>query len=235
MTGTATRTLNAARLQLIPYQTNRFLPWGILGISFAINLLIYSLLGPEDRANGFTGGLASIYVVFFAAYVRAMVQVFPFALGMGVTRRRFYTATALLAVTESVAYGVILYLLRLVEDATDGWGVSMRFFGITYLVQDNPLLQILVYAVPLGLLAFVGVFVGGVFRRWGMNGVYTLAIAVIAVLGGLAALVTWQRWWDALGGWFTDQSPLTLLAGLPAALAAALAAAAFLTIRRATP
>lgn len=234
MNRTVNRTVNAARLQLVPPLT-RYLPWAVLGTSFAINLLIYSLLSPADRAHGQTFGLASIYVVFFIAYIRAMAQVFPFALGLGVTRRRFYTATALLAVAESVAYGVILYLLRLIEDATGGWGVSMRFFGIPYLVQDNPLLQILVYAVPLGLLAFVGVWAGGVFKRWGVNGVYTLVIAAIVVLGGLAALVTWRHWWTALGSWFADQSPLTLLAGLPAALAVLLAGASFLTIRHATP
>lgn len=229
------RTLNVARLQLVPWQATRALPWAVLALSFGINLLIQALLGPEDRGNTQTGGLASIYVFSLIAYVRAMVQVFPFAVGLGVTRRRFYTATAMFTVVEAVVYGTILYLLRLVEDATGGWGVALRFFGVSYLVQDNALLQILIYAVPFLLVAFVGVFVGAMFKRWGVYGMYALSIGSLVVAGALSVLVTWQHQWSALGNWFLDRSALTLVAGLPALAAVVLAAGGFLLIRRANP
>lgn len=227
-----TRTLRVARLQLTPWPITQGWPWGILALAFAANLAI--IVG-ADESGGEPGGLIAIYIVFFITYIQAMSQVFSFVLGFSVTRYRFYAATSLLALAQSLAYGVVLYLFKLIESATGGWGVSLRFFGLSFLVQDNALLQILVYAVPFLLLAFLGVFLGVVFKRWGTNGVLTLGAGSMVVLGGLAALVTWREQWPGIGNWFADQSAVALLAGWPALLAAVLAAAGFLVIRRATP
>ena len=77
-------------------------------------------------------------------------------------------------------------------------------------------------------------FCGLVFKRWGMNGVFTLGLTALLAAGGLIALVTWQREWGAIGRWLIDQ-PTGLIAGWPALLAVLLAGAGYLAIRRATP
>jgi hypothetical protein len=166
---------------------------------------------------------------------QAITQVFPFAMGLSVTRRAFYAATALLVLVQAVAFGVLLYLLKLLEDATGGWGISLRFFGVQGITQHSGLLQILVYAVPFMVVGFIGIFCGVVFKRWGLNGVFTLSVATVFALGGLVALVTWLGKWGAVGQWLINQPTAGLIAGWPALLATTLAGAGYLAIRRATP
>ncbi|MPZ64244.1 MAG: hypothetical protein GEU83_01510 [Pseudonocardiaceae bacterium] len=62
-----------------------------------------------------------------------------------------------------------------------------------------------------------------VYLRWGAKGIFTLAVASIVVVGGLVALLSWQRQWALVGNWFADQSAVVRLAGWPALLAAVLA------------
>jgi hypothetical protein len=129
----------------------------------------------------------------------------------------------------------VLLFLKLVEDATHGWGMSLRFFGIAFLAQDNGFLQFLSYAVLFILLDLVGVLVGVIFRRWGINGVFTATAATVAILAGTAVLLTWQRQWQGLFDWVSGQPTIALIAGWPLLLALAMAAGGFLAIRRATP
>jgi hypothetical protein len=164
-----------------------------------------------------------------------MTQLFPFALGLGVTRRAFYAATALLAVVEALAYGALLLVLSLVERASGGWGLGLKFFAIDFLVVDDPLLQWLVYAVPFVAAAALGIFNGVVFKRWGQTGVYAVTIAFSVVVAAATVLVSWQGWWPALGSWFAGQGTTALFGVYPLVLALLLGGAGWLVIRRATP
>jgi len=82
--------------------------------------------------------------------------------------------------------------LLLVERATDGWGVGLPFFG-GFWVMDNPILQVLVYVVPLLVLAFLGMAVGVMYKRFGSLGLYALIIGTILGFGGLGVLLAWQE------------------------------------------
>jgi hypothetical protein len=79
------------------------------------------------------------------------------------------------------------------------------------------------------------VFAGVVFKRWGQPGVYALTVGTSLVLAGVAIVVTWQRWWPAVGSFFTDQSTFALLVSYPLVIAIVLGGAGWLAIRRATP
>lgn len=229
------RILATARVQLAAWPSTLGIPWLVLGTSFVINLTVVGLLDAPPEGNSSTGGLLALYVFMFIAYLLTMTHYFPMILGMSVTRRTFYLATCLMALAQSLVYATVVLLLNLAESATGGWGVSLSFFNLGFLHQDNGLLQLLVYAVPMLMLAFLGMFVGVTFKRWGAIGMYTLAIAATIVFGGLAVLLTWLHWWGDIGAWFADQSSLSLLAGWPALLALVLAAANLLVLRRATP
>lgn len=228
------RIAAASRLHLISWHGLVLWPWGILLSSFLINVVIFAAIGDQGQGQNTPGGLVSIYIVVFVAFVQLVTQGFPFALGLSVTRRSFYLGTALLALGQAVLFGFGLYLFKLVEDATDGWGLSLRFFGIPFLTQDNGILQILVFTVPFVLAGFAGMVGGVIFQRWGTNGVYTLMLTSIIGTGGLAALITWQQQWMELGNWFADQPTLTLIVGWPILIAAALAGSGYAAIRRAT-
>ncbi|SFB61815.1 hypothetical protein SAMN05216266_1295 [Amycolatopsis marina] len=230
------RVWNVVRIQLVNAPAVLAFPIGILALVFVTNLGIFAVLGDTVEEHGrITGGLISIYIVMLTVHLQTMTQVFSFALGLSVTRRTFFAATVVVVAAQSLGYGIVLYLLRVLEDTTGGWGLGLRFFGLPFAVEANPILQIIVYTVPFLLMSFLGVWTGIVFKRWGQPGVYTLAIGT-AALGALFFIVaTWQEWWPAVGRFFADQTPIGLFGGYSLALAALLACAGYLTIRRATP
>ncbi|MGH3794653.1 MAG: hypothetical protein ACRDSP_07160 [Pseudonocardiaceae bacterium] len=230
------RVLRVARIQLVNAPVVFGVPWVVLGLAFLVNLAISGAIGDAAPPDGrSTGALMSIYIMVLVAQLQTMTQVFPFALGLSVTRRAFFAATSLMVAGQSLGYAIVLYLLLQLERATSGWGMSLKFFGLPFLVQHNPVLQVLVYAVPFLFLSFLGVLIGVVFKRWGQMGMYVMSIGTGLLLAGLALLVTLQGWWPAMGRFFADQPTFTLLAGYPLALAVLMAGAGYLVIRRATP
>jgi hypothetical protein len=229
------RVLDVARIQTVNWLWVLAWPVALLALILVFNIVLFAAIDDTPPADGrSTGALMSIYFVMLVVHLQSMTQVFPFALGMGVTRRAFYAGTALVVAAQAVAYGVILTVLGLVETATGGWGVAVRFFVLPFLAQDNLLAQWLVYTVPFLAVSAVGVFAGVVFKRWGQPGVYTLGLGSVVVFGALAVLITWQRWWPAVGSFFTGQSTLVLLTVYPLLIALVLGGAGWLAIRRAT-
>ena len=230
------RVFDVARIQTVNWFWIFVFPVVLLLLIFALNLGLFAAIGdaapPEGRV---TGALLSIYMVVLGAHLQTMTQVFPFALGLSATRRAFYAATGLVVGAQSVIFGVLLLVFGRIEMATGGWGINLRFFGLPFLLQDGLLAQWLVYTVPFLALSAVGVFIGVVFKRWSQAGFYALAVGSGVVLAGLAIVVTWQRWWPAVGSFFIDQSTFALLVGYPLVIAVVLGGAGWLAIRRATP
>ncbi|GIJ37412.1 ABC transporter permease [Micromonospora andamanensis] len=229
------RALTVARLQLVGWRSVVGWPWGILALSFLINLALFSAMNEADDFEPTTGGLMSIYIVMFIASISAITQEFPFALGLGVSRRSFYLGNVLHFAGQAISYAAVLYLLAVIEEATDGWGVNLTFFGLPFLLVEHPVLRFLGFAIPFLLLGFIGIAIGLVFKRWGINGLLMLSTVALAGIGGLVVLATWQGWWSAIGGWFADQPGWAMLVGWPALLTLLLAGLSYLTIRRATP
>ncbi|MCW0216071.1 MAG: hypothetical protein OJJ54_22205 [Pseudonocardia sp.] len=228
------RAVKVARIQTVNLPMQLGMPWVILGTAFVINLIIFALV-PDTGDPKITGAIMSIYIFMLIAHLQSMTQVFPFALGLSVTRRDFFAGTSLLIVAQSVVQGILLTILLAVEEATGGWGMGLHFFGIPFLVQDNWFLQVLVYTVPFLFFSFVSIFAGTVFKRWGQFGMYVLSIGTVVLGGAAAVLITWQNAWGSIGRFFADSSPLALFAGYPAILAVLLAAVGYLALRRATP
>jgi hypothetical protein len=230
------RVYDVARIQAVNWFWIFAFPLVLLLVILLLNLGIFAAIGevapPDGRS---TGALMSIYFVMVVTHLQTMTQVFPFALGLSVTRRAFYAGTGLVVGAQSVLFGVLLVVFGRIEAATDGWGLDLRFFGLPFLLQDNLLAQWLVYTVPFLTLSAVGVFAGVVFKRWGQPGVYVLTLGSAVLLAGAAMIVTWQRWWPAVGSFFTDQPTFALLAGYPLVIAVVLGAGGWLALRRATP
>jgi hypothetical protein len=164
-----------------------------------------------------------------------MTQMFPFTAGLGVTRRAFAAATALMVTGLAIAFGLVLQLFATAERATHGWGRHMQIFDLDLLRQSNPVSQFLVYTVPFLAVSSAAVLIGVVFQRWRQMGVSLLAILSTVTLAGLIFLVDAVGWWPRLGRFFTDQPTLALLAGYPLAIAAILAGLSWTALRRATP
>lgn len=230
------RVLNVARLHLIAWPSSVGWPWGILALSFLVNLGIFTSLESEMTDHGgFTGGLLSIYVVQFVVFIQIMTRGLPFAMGHSVTRRSYYLGTWVYAVLQALVYSALLYVLLRIEEATNGWGASMEYFGLGLFQQESVVLQYVMFVVPFLLAAALGLCAGLVMRRWGTNGVFTLWAAVIAIAGAAAIFLTWQNAWEKVGNWFADQSAVGLLAAWPLLLTLALTGAGYAVIRRVTP
>ncbi|WP_063059811.1 hypothetical protein [Nocardia sienata] len=226
------RALQVSRIHTVAWPLLIAWPLGILVAAFMIPWVIFALIDATDSNT--TGSIYSILGVTMAFYMGAMTQTFPFALGLGVTRRDFFNATVLVGAVQVAVISLLLWILAVVEDHTDGWGVRMEMFGLPSHFTDNRLTQLATYAAFLGLVASVSLFLGAVYQRWRVTGLYT-AGAVFLVAGGLIAiLVTWQRWWPAVGSGFADAPRVVVMVVLPAVLALAALIGARVVIRRAT-
>ncbi|SOC48010.1 hypothetical protein SAMN05660748_1178 [Blastococcus aggregatus] len=229
------RVLQAARLHLIHPLVILGIPWLVVSISFAINAAVWHLTPAGEDDGGFTGGILALYFTVLVVYVQAVTQLLPFAMGTSLSRRTFYLGTALVAVVQSLVYGVAITALVAIENATDGWGAGMQYWAPGVFEVDNAVLQVLASGAPMLAFMSVGIGVGIVHKRWGQTGTWGLIIGSMIFFGGLALLITWLEAWQSVGDWFADQSVATLTIGLPLVVAVAVALASFPGIRRVVP
>lgn len=230
-----TRLLDIARIQLVNWPALVAYPLGLL---VAMPLLGWGI----DVSNGETGGsphtiflLPMVWGVVASGHLQSMTQVFPFALGLGVTRRRFAAATALVVTAQALLLGLGLVVCAAIERATGGWGREARIFGLGALRTDDPFTQWLSYSGLIIGASALCVLVGTVFQRWRQTGIYLSVFGTTALLAGIGSLASSQNWWPAIGRFFDDWPSLTVFTAFPLALALALGGAAWLVLRRATP
>lgn len=228
------RVLALIRMLVATWAMATLFPLGIMGSSFAINLLIFAAIrGQVDEPV--TGGLASLYVTQLIFCAIGIHQNFSFAVGLNASRRSYYSAAVLVALAQSLAFGVFLYGCGLVERATGGWGLSVRFFDPLPLTHSGSPVSILVYAVPLALMSAAGLFIGAVAKRWGEIGMFLLSILSIVVVGGLVALITYLDGWSSVWSRLDGRSWVSIAVGWSLIPTAAAVAAGWLVVRRATP
>ncbi|CAN5260107.1 hypothetical protein BH24ACT9_BH24ACT9_03770 [soil metagenome] len=234
------RLIAVARLQLIAPTFQLAMPWLILAASLVVSILAPSVSDDRDLAHYGAGGLVLFYFAFCVVYVQVVATLLPYAMGLSLTRRTFYLGTVLFAALQSLIYGVLFYLLLLVERGTDGWGVRQPFFsGGWYVpgdswVVDNPAEQVAIFAVPMFVLALLGMLIGVVYRRFGPRGVFVmLTLSVVGTSGGIAGLILWLK--DSYFAFFTEQSAFVLFASWPLVLCVVFALAGYVGIRRVVP
>jgi hypothetical protein len=231
------RVLATARLHLIRPLLSLGVPWLVVGVAFAISLALWATAGIDEASDGdaFTGGVSALYITMMVAFIQSVTQLLPYAMGISISRRTFYLATALVAVVQAFGYGLVLALLTAVEEATAGWGAGLEFWAPGPLNADNFALQVLFSAAPMIALMAIGIGLGILYKRWGQPGVWGLIIGGLLLVGGTAVLVTALDAWGSVGRWLGDQSTATLVVGLPLLLAVATAGLSWLGLRRVVP
>ncbi|MCW4386631.1 ABC transporter permease [Salinibacterium sp. SYSU T00001] len=237
------RIVNVARLHL----TNRFsllvLPWIILGIIFAANLVIWWLIrtvagdaAMQDAGEGmqFSGASSFIFVYMMVVAVQAMNATFPFALGYGVTRRDFYLGSGLVFIVLSALYALGLTVLNVVERATNGWGLGGRMFDVVYFSTENAVTQFVQFFLVLLFFFFVGAATASVYVRWKSIGMIFFFAALSFIVLAAIAVITLSESWGNVGQWFVTNGPLGVALWLlvPTLLSAI---AGFFLLRKATP
>jgi hypothetical protein len=231
------QTLDAIRVQLINWPLRYVLPVGLLVLVFLFNLATFAInYDVGEPGDQFAGAVLAIYLTAGVTHLPNVLQGFPFALGLSITRRAFFTGAVLIVVAEALAYGVLMLLFSLVEQATGGWGLQMQFFALPWIRDYGLAAQWLIYAAPFVMFSLVFAFVGAVFKRWGQPGIWVFTLATTALFGGLAVLITWQQqWWWPVLQWLVTQPSTVTLGAYPLLLAVLAGAAGWLVLRRSTP
>lgn len=224
--------VNVARYQSVDRLTYLALPWGIMTFSFLVNVVIDALVPPSPQGY-YTGGLATIYIYLLVCGAVSMTRALPFGLMLGVSRRSYYLGTALLVVALGVVYGLALTVLQAVERATGGWGVSLHFFRIPWIMDGAWYQTWLTSFVLLVLFFLYGMWYGLVYRRWSLPGLVTFIAAQVAAAVLVLVVVSATHNWHAFGQFFTTLTALALT-GVLAVVAAAMGAGGLSTIRRVT-
>jgi hypothetical protein len=225
----------AAGLHLLGWPMLRCWPWLLVAISFAVNFFIIALAPEDVQATFWTGGISTIYIGSFVSFVIVMTQWLPFALGLSMTRARFYGSTALVAAGQSAIFALALAFLLGVERATDGWGVGLRFFGPTGITADSTAAQSVVYAVTLLAFSFWGMVWALVYRRWGQAGLLAAAVGGGLVVGLGVVILTRPGVWGSVVEWHAGRPQLVPLLLWPLVAGLAAAGLGWGLIRRATP
>ena len=224
------------------------LPAIIIGGILVVNILLWLVLrlavSPGDYADvndgvQYSGASFYIFVQMMIFAVQSIATTFPFAQGYGVTRRSYWTGTALAYVILSVFWAAVLTVLGGIEELTGGWGLHGTMFTAVYFGEGPWWSRFAVFFPLMVFSFFVGSMFAAIFVRWRATGLVTSFLAILLVLVGAIALVIVTRTGDALyrviffaplpGG---GNSGLEWLWVLPVAALAALIG--FLVLRRAT-
>ncbi|MFT3797922.1 hypothetical protein [Microbacterium sp.] len=230
------RTLNVVRMQLINRQTFIWIPLIILGGAVALSIAVYAILaaaGIDDVVKA--GGAASAPLWYFVALgIGALSYTFPFSQAMSVTRREFFLGTMLTAVGASALLAILFILGGLIEQATHGWGLNGYIFYLDWIWVSGPLAAGFTYFSAAMLLFTTGFGFATVYKRFGPLGLTLTFLGLAVLLVAVLWVVAWSAAWVSAIEWILTQGALGLaLWGL--ALTVVIAAASYLTLRRAVP
>ena len=222
--------VKVARYNLVRPVNYLVLPW-VLPFCFAVGTVTAGR-GPSHDAAGY---LSSFFIYFGVLGTQSIGRSLPFGLTLGASRRSFYSGTALLGMALAVVSGLLLAVLQEIERATGGWGLSMRFFRVPYLLNGSWSATWLTSAVVLFTLFAYGMWYGILYSRWGLLGTLAFIAAQALVVVTAVVIVNFEHWhlWSAAGGSFAGLTALGLT-GVIAALSVVLLAGGHVTIRRAT-
>ena len=220
--------VKVARYHLVRPANYLLLPL-ILPFAFAVAAVT---AGRRHEAAGY---LVSFFIYFAILGMQTIGRSLPFGLTLGASRRSFYSGTALLGMALALVSGLVLTALQAIERATDGWGLSMHFFRVPYLLNGPWYATLLTSAVGVFALFVYGMWHGVVNSRWGGLGTLAfIAVQVLVVVAG-AVVASFEHWRivSTAGGSSAGLTALGLT-GVVAALAVLVLAGGHATIRRAT-
>jgi hypothetical protein len=222
--------VKVARFNVLRPAIYLVLPW-ILPLSFAVG----AVTAGRSHSHLADGYLLSFFIYFAVQGWQTIGRSLPFGLMLGASRRSFYSGTALFGMALAVVSGLVLTALQAIERATGGWGLSMHFFRVPYLLNGPWYATWLTSAVGLFALFVYGMWHGIVSSRWGLLGTLAfIAVQVLVVVAGVV-VASFEHWHVRPGAGGSSAGLTALgLTGVIAALAVLLLAGGHATIRRAT-
>lgn len=227
------RPLAVARMQLLNKWIYLGIPAIILVSSTLIALAVLALI-PDSGGPRLAFSGQAVMWYFLGIGVQALTLTFPFSQAMSVSRRSFYLGTLGLFAVMALGLGVLYWLLGLVEEATNGWGMNGHIFALPWIAASAWHTQILLYFALSTLLFMFGFWFATVYKRWRTTGLVAALVGLALILLGAVASATWTDSWAAVGAWFAQLTP-PALAGWLLLGGVLLAAGSYGTLRRAVP
>lgn len=193
------------------HTANRFTvigqPLMIAGFSFsvvlAIGIIANIVTGGQDLVDMYqgmqwNGAIFALLGPLMGLGVGAMTQYFPLATGLGLTRNEFTRGTTLVFLGTALGFAVFVTIGKLIEAATRGWGLHIRFFNVVY-TGTGPAWQTLVQTFILITAAiFVGAALSTMVNRWGAFALW-IFFAVLVLLGLIVVMIASLN--DPFGEW----------------------------------
>ena len=178
-------------------------PLVIMAISLTITLIIGALVlnvassmdsaGMADVRDGMSQGMQWNGAIFallgplIGFGFIAMGQYFPLALGLGLTRREFATGTALVFAGNAAFYAVIITIGKVIEVATGGFGLGIRFFDVVYTGMGAWWQTLIQTFLLILVVMLVGAAITTAFHRWGQSFLWVFWIALALVVLAITA------------------------------------------------
>lgn len=176
------------------------IPAIILFSVFLLNFIVSLLISSDEKM--YTGGVSYIFFYMLVMGIIVVVQTFPYAIGMSIRRTDYYFGTVVMGVSVNILYGIMLVILSVIENATDGWGGRIHFFHFPYLNDGTILEQFIVYISLLINLFFIGLLISSTARRFGAKGLLIAIISGLLILSVAALVVTYYGIWMDIFQWF---------------------------------
>lgn len=220
-------------MQLINKWTFLGIPAVILVASFALTLAIWAII-PNSVGVKYSGAGQAVMWYFFALGIQSLTLTFPFSQGLSVSRRSFFIGTVGLFAVVAAAVSGLYVALGAVETASQGWGLNGRMFALQWVADQPWSVQLFFYFVLMMFLFLAGFWGAAVYKRWQATGTLVMGLSLAVAAVAVAAVITWQGLWPAVGSWILTLTPVSIGA-LVLGLAALLGVGAYLTLRRATP
>lgn len=172
----------------------------VAGVALVIVLAVGAMAGsqgPQARAGmyeGMTwnGAIFALLGPMIGYGFTSMGQYFPLALGLGLTRREFATGVSLVFLGNALVYSALITIGKIIEVATDGFGLHIRFFDVFY-TGTGPAWQTFIQTFLLiTAVLFVGATITAAYLRFGQPFLWVsgavLALMVLAILAGVLFL-----------------------------------------------
>jgi hypothetical protein len=222
--------VKVARYNLMRPANYVLLPW-ILPLAFAVGAATVGRQPGHDASQY----LLTFFLFFAIQAMQTIGGLLPFGLTLGASRRSFYSGTALFGLALALVSGLVLTALQAIERATGGWGLSLHFFRVPYLLDGPWYATWLTSSVGLFALFVYGMWLGIVYYRFGPLGTVVFIAAQALVVVAVAVALSLGHWhvFSTAGG-SSPHLPALGLTGIVAALAVLVLAGGRTTARRAT-
>jgi len=206
--------------------------WSIM---IAVNLFLFILFTSLDNIDGEvnSAGVSPMYVYMFVSGIVGLRESLPYALGMSVRRKDYFFGVKSAALCVAAGFALFATLMAIVEEAVSGaFGITnVRFFHAAWFDSVGVLGELAAHFVFLSFFFALGFFFSLLQKRFGAVSLYLSGALLLVAIYGLHLLGAWP----SIFRWLYGLDSILMFAVWLVPVAAAVAAASYLLIRKATP